>query len=392
MNIRHMKELDLKGKRVVIREDLNVPAKDGCITSDARLLVAIPTIQLALDQGAAVVLLSHLGRPKEGEFEEKFSLKPVGKRLSELLHIPVKFIDDISKPFQLGEGQCALCENVRFLVGEKANDKELAKKLAGLGDVYVMDAFATAHRAHASTEGALHFAKEVCVGPLMNKELDTLTCLLEMPSHPLLAIVGGAKVSTKLEVLGNLITKVDSLIVGGGIANTFLKAKGFTIGKSLCENDLLEAAKRILQEAKERNVDILLPKDVVVAKEFSESAPSRLCDIDEVQPDEMILDIGPESLASYQDVVAKATMIVWNGPVGAFEMKPFSHGTVGLAQSIAQAEAYSIVGGGDSIAALQSCDLMDKVDYVSTAGGAFLDMLGGKALPSVAALKSLAGC
>jgi len=385
-----MTELDLKGKKVVMREDLNVPMQDGLITSDTRIRASLTSIRKALDMGAAVIVLSHLGRPEEGTFDPAASLAPVAKRLSELLGMPVPLIADINQTIDVAAGACVICENLRFLKGEKKNTEALAKQLAGLGDVYVMDAFATAHRAQASTEGALHYAKEACVGPLMAAELEALTRILAKPAHPLLAILGGSKISTKLEVLGNLAKRVDQLIVGGGIANTFLKAAGYGVGASLCEHDLLDAATRIMDEAKTKGAKIILPVDLVVAKAFSADVPTRICALTDVQADDMILDVGPKTVAGYAELVAKAGMIVWNGPLGAFEIDAFSAGTKGLAEAVAVTSAYTVVGGGDSIAALEKYGLKDGIDYISTAGGAFLEMLEGKTLPAVAALEAAA--
>ena len=390
MHVRLMSELDLQGKTVVFREDLNVPLKDGVISSDKRIRAAVPSLKYALDKGAGIIVLSHLGRPEEGVFSEEASLAPVAKRLEELLGIPVTLVADYLDGVSVQPGQCVLCENVRFLKGEKKNNEELARKLAALGDVYVMDAFATAHRAQASTEGAIRFAKEACVGLLMAAELEAVTRILHAPKHPLLAIIGGSKVSTKLEVLANLSKRVDKLIVGGGIANTFLKAMGYEVGKSLCEPDLVDAARQIMAEAKERGAEIPLPVDVIVGAAFDEHAEATVLKATEVRPDDMILDIGPATAAMYSEYIANAGTVVWNGPVGAFEINQFGKGTEAIAKAVAETPAYTVTGGGDSIAALEKYGYASQVDYISTAGGAFLEVLEGKVLPAVAALEARA--
>ena len=372
MNVRLMSDLDLQGKTVVFREDLNVPVKEGKITSDKRIRAAIPSLRFALDKGAGIIVLSHLGRPEEGVYSEEASLAPVAKRLEE-------------QP-----GECVLCENVRFNKGEKKNNEEVARKLAALGDVYVMDAFATAHRAQASTEGAIRFAKVACVGLLMAAELEAVTRILHAPKHPLLAIIGGSKVSTKLEVLNNLSKRVDKLIVGGGIANTFLKAAGYEVGKSLYEPDLVESAAKIMEEAKGRGAAIPLPVDVVVGPALEEHAPATVLKVEDVRPDDMILDIGPATAAMYAQIIAEAGTVVWNGPVGAFEIDQFGKGTEAIAKAVAETSAYTATGGGDSIAALEKYGYASQVDYISTAGGAFLEVLEGKTLPAVAALEARA--
>lgn len=390
MKVRLMSDLDLKGKTVVFREDLNVPLKEGRITSDKRIRAAIPSLRMALDKGAGIIVLSHLGRPEEGVFSEDASLAPVAVRLQELLGIPVRLVREYLDGVSVQPGECVLCENVRFLKGEKKNNEELARKLAALGDVYVMDAFATAHRAQASTEGAIRFAKVACAGLLMAAELDAVSRILHAPAHPLLAIIGGSKVSTKLEVLENLSKRVDQLVVGGGIANTFLKAAGYEIGKSLCEPDLVEAASRIMAAAKARGAAIPLPTDVVVGPAFDEKAPATVLPVNAVRPDDMILDIGPDTAASYAALIAKAGTVVWNGPVGAFEIDQFGKGTEAIARAVAETEGYTVTGGGDSIAALEKYGYSDKVNYISTAGGAFLEVLEGKTLPAIAALEARA--
>ena len=390
MNVRLMTDVDLKGKKVVLREDLNVPLKNGVVTSDARLKAALSAIQHALGKGAAVILLSHLGRPDEGVFAEEFSLAPVAKRLSELLGVSVPLVSDYLNGVAVNPGQVVLCENIRFQPGENKNKPELSAKLAALGDVYVMDAFATAHRANASTEGAIRQAKVACCGPLMAQELDALSRILERPAHPLLAIIGGSKVSTKLTVLDNLSKRVDRMIVGGGIANTFLAAAGRNVGNSLMEADLVPEAKRIMADAKARGADIPLPVDVVVAPELREGAPTRVCPVADVKADEMILDIGPETAKLFADIIAQAGTIVWNGPVGAFEIDAFGQGTQTVAKAVAQAKGFSVLGGGDSIAAVEKYGVDDRINYISTAGGAFLEMLEGKELPAVVALQARA--
>ena len=393
MSIRLMAELDLQGKIAVMREDLNVPVKDGKITSDKRIRASLPSVKMALEKGAGVIVLSHLGRPTEGEFDAAASLAPVAARLGELLDMPVPLValeDLFEGKVRVQPGQCVLGENVRFMKGEKKNVEELARKLAGMGDVYVMDAFATAHRAQASTEGALRFAPVACAGPLMAAELEATSRIMDNPAKPLLAIIGGSKVSTKLLVLDHLSKRVDKLIVGGGIANTFLKAAGYEVGKSLYEEELVADAKRIMDEAAARGAAIALPVDVVVAPALSPDAPATLRKVPNVQPGEMILDIGPETAARYAEDIATSGTIVWNGPVGAFEIDKFGEGTKAVALAVADSPAYTVTGGGDSIAALEKYQCIDKVSYVSTAGGAFLEVLEGKLLPAVAALQDRA--
>lgn len=388
MNVPLMSDVDVAGKKVVLREDLNVPLKDGRISSDKRIRAALAGIRFALDKGAAVIVLSHLGRPTEGTFDPQASLAPVAKRLSELLNMPVPLVSDYLDGVDVKPGQCVLCENVRFLKGEKKNDAALARKLAALGDVYVMDAFATAHRAQASTEGALRFARQACAGPLMAAELEAVTRILHNPAHPLLAVIGGSKVSTKLLVLDNLSKRVDRLIVGGGIANTFLKAAGYEIGKSLYEPELEADAQRIMKEAAERGVNIPLPVDMVTGPALEADAPAVVRAVNDVRPEEMILDIGPETAKQYAQIIAESGTVVWNGPVGAFELDQFGQGTKAVAEAIAACAGYTVAGGGDSIAALEKYGCIGKVDYVSTAGGAFLEILEGKTLPAVAALEA----
>ena len=390
MAFTRMTDVDLKGKRVLIREDLNVPIKDGKVTSDTRIRASVPTIQAALDAGAKVMLMSHLGRPNEGEYSEEASMKPVAVRLGELLGRPVRVVKDWLDGVDLADGEVVLCENVRFNKGEKKDDPELARKMAGLCDVYVMDAFGTAHRAQASTHGVGVQAPVACAGLLLSAELDALGKALQNPARPLLAIVGGSKVSTKLTVLDSLSGKVDPLIVGGGIANTFIAAAGYPVGKSLYEAELVPEAKRLMEAAKARGGEIPVPTDVVCAKEFSESAAATVKKVAEVTEDDMILDIGPETAARYADLIKKAATIVWNGPVGVFEFDQFGNGTKALAEAIASSPAFSIAGGGDTLAAIAKYAITDKIDYISTGGGAFLEFLEGKILPAVDILEARA--
>ena len=384
MKFKRMAELDLRGKRVLIRADLNVPQReDGTIADDTRIRASLPGIQLALKHGAAVMVTSHLGRPKEGVFDEKDSLAPVARNLSESLGCEVPLIRNWLDGVAVAPGNVVLLENCRFNKGEKADDEALAKRIAALCDVYVNDAFGTAHRAEATTHGVARFAKVACAGPLMAAELDALAKALATPKRPLVAIVGGAKVSTKLTILVALAQKVDQLIVGGGIANTFLLASGCEVGKSLVERDLVEEARKISSK-------VPLPEDVVVATEASARARPAVRGAREVEPDEMILDIGPKSAEALAGLLRKAGTIVWNGPVGVFELEPFSKGTRAIAQAIAESDAYSIAGGGDTIAAINKFGVADRIDYISTAGGAFLEYLEGKTLPAVAALEARA--
>ncbi len=386
MAIRKLQDVDCKNKIVVIREDFNVPMKDGKITNDKRIRAALPTIRTALDKGAGVVLLSHLGRPTEGEYEEKFSLKPVAAHLGELLGKDVRLV---ARPedAKAAPGEIMLVENIRFFKGEKKNADELAANLAALGDVYVMDAFGAAHRAHASTEGAVRKAKVSCAGPLMAAELAAFDKVMENPERPLAAIIGGSKVSTKLGLLENLLKKVDSLIVGGGIANTFLAASGYGVGTSLYEPDLVPEARKIIDEAKKAGKELPLPVDVVTAMELAPGQKVSVHPVDKVPADEMILDIGPETVKLYEKVLGNAKTVVWNGPVGAFEIEPFGAGTKALAEYLANSKAFVVVGGGDSVAAVESYGLADNMGYISTGGGASLELLEGKILPSVAALE-----
>ncbi|WP_022948051.1 phosphoglycerate kinase [Methylohalobius crimeensis] len=385
MTIEKMTDLDLQGKRVLIRADLNVPVKEGKVTSDTRIRASVPTIRRALEQGAAcVMVMSHLGRPKEGVYEEQYSLAPVGDRLAELLGQPVTlakdWVDGIQSP---ASGAVVLMENVRFNQGEKANDPELGKKMAALCDVFVMDAFGTAHRAQASTHAVAQFAPQAAAGLLLAQELEALGKALEHPDRPLLAIVGGSKVSTKLTVLETLSQKVDQLIVGGGIANTFIAAAGYGVGKSLHEPDLVPEAKRLMEQAKARGAEIPVPVDVVVATEFSETAEAVVKSIDQVADEEMILDIGPQTAEQYAERLNRAGTVVWNGPVGVFEIDQFGEGTRKIAQAIAESSAFSIAGGGDTLAAIEKYAVGDRISYQSTGGGAFLEFLEGKKLPAV---------
>jgi phosphoglycerate kinase len=386
MSFLRMDELDLTGKRVMIREDFNVPLDAGRVTSDARLRAALPTIQMALDGGAALILLSHLGRPVEGEYDEKFSMAPVAEHLSGLLGRPVRLQKNWLDGFDIRPGEVVLCENVRFNPGEKANNEALAKTMASLCDVFVMDAFGTAHRAQASTEGVIRFAPSACAGPLLSRELFELDKGLTDPERPMLAIVGGSKVSTKLTVLESLMSRVDELIVGGGIANTFIAASGYDVGESLYEPDLLHEAQRLIRMAHKAGGEIPIPKDVVVATEFSKDARAIVRPVDEVKADEMILDIGPLTAARYATMIQNAGTVIWNGPVGVFEFKNFTAGTRAVADAIEVSKAFSIAGGGDTLAAIDQFNIADGVSYISTGGGAFLELVEGKTLPAVAAL------
>ncbi len=387
MSIKRMVDLDLSGKRVLIRQDLNVPVKNGKVTSDARIQASLPTIETALAAGAAVILLSHLGRPVEGHYDEEFSLKPVAEHLSGLLGKPVRLERDWLDGISIAPGEVVLCENVRFNVGEEKNSDELGKKMAALCDVFVMDAFGTAHRAQASTHSVAKYAPIACAGPLLASELDALGKALETPVKPLVAIVGGSKVSTKLTVLKTLSEKVDQLIVGGGIANTFIAAAGFPVGKSLYEPDLIDQAKQLIEAAKQKGSIIPIPVDVVCAKEFSESAIATVKKVADVEADDLIMDIGPETASQYAELLKSAGTIVWNGPVGVFEFDQFGNGTKSLATAIAESNAFSIAGGGDTLAAIDKYGINDKVSYASTGGGAFLEFLEGKELPAVSVLK-----
>ena len=387
MSIKKMVDLDLSGKRVLIREDLNVPIKNGKVASDIRIQASLPTIQHALSAGAAVMLMSHLGRPEEGVYSEESSLKPVAEHLAGLLGKPVRLEKDWIDGLEIQPGEVVLCENVRFNKGEGKNNADLGKKMAALCDIFVMDAFGTAHRAQASTHSVAEYAQVACAGPLLAKELDALGKALESPDRPLVAIVGGSKVSTKLTVLESLSGKVDQLIVGGGIANTFIAAAGFPVGKSLYEPDLIDEAKRLMDQAKANGGEIPVPVDVVCAKEFSETATATVKKVADVEADDLIMDIGPETAAQYADILKSAGTIVWNGPVGVFEFDQFGGGTEAMAKAIADSSAFSIAGGGDTLAAIDKYGIEDKVSYTSTGGGAFLEFLEGKELPAVAILK-----
>jgi len=385
MSVLRMADQDLKGKKVLIREDLNVPVKDGVVTSDARIRASLPTIKLALEAGAKVIVMSHLGRPTEGEFEEKFSMQPVANYLSEALGKDVPVIKDFNAGVEVQAGELVLLENVRFNKGEKKDEDDLAKQYAALCDVFVMDAFGTAHRAQASTHGVAKFAPIACAGPLLAAELDALGKALDNPARPLVAIVGGSKVSTKLEVLESLSDMCDQIIVGGGIANTFLAAAGKPVGKSLFEADLVPQAKALMEK-----VSIPVPSDVVCAKEFAENAADTLKTADDVLDDDMIFDIGPDSAAALAEQLKNAKTIIWNGPVGVFEFDQFGQGTKALALAIAESDAFSIAGGGDTLAAVDKYEITDKVSYISTGGGAFLEFVEGKVLPAVAMLEARA--
>lgn len=386
MPIIRMVDLDLAGKRVLIRQDLNVPVKDGKVTSDLRIKASVPTIQIALEKGAAVMVMSHLGRPEEGVYDEESSMKPVAARLQELLGKPVRLEKDWIDGIEVAAGEVVLCENVRFNAGEGKNNADLGKKMAALCDVFVMDAFGTAHRAQASTHAVAQFAKVACAGPLLSDELDALGKALEHPEKPLVAIVGGSKVSTKLTILDSLSQKVNQLIVGGGIANTFIAAAGYSVGKSLYEADLVAEAKRLMDVAKANGSDIPVPVDVVCAKEFSENAVATVKNVADIAEDDMVLDIGPETAKQYAEILKSAKTIVWNGPVGVFEIEQFGNGTKVVADAIAQSPAFSIAGGGDTLAAIDKYDISEQVSYTSTGGGAFLEFLEGKTLPAVAIL------
>lgn len=385
LNVLKMTDLNLAGKRVLIREDLNVPIRDGLVTSDARLRATLPTIELALQAGATVILMSHLGRPVEGQFDAELSLQPVADRLSVLLGREIPLVRDWQKGIEPEEGQLVLLENVRFNAGEKKDDEVLAKAYASLCDIFVMDAFGTAHRAQASTHGVAKFAPLACAGPLLAGELEALEKALANPARPLVAIVGGAKVSTKLTVLETLSEKVDQLIVGGGIANTFLAASGLPVGKSLCEHDLLPEAKQLMART-----SIPLPGDVVVASEFSASAEATLKAVADVAEDDMILDIGPGTIKVLTEILEGAGTIIWNGPVGVFEFDQFGAGTEAIAKAIAANNGFSIAGGGDTLAAVDKYGIADRVSYISTGGGAFLEYVEGKILPAVAVLEARA--
>jgi phosphoglycerate kinase len=385
-----MADLDLAGKRVLIREDLNVPIKDGVVTSDARIRASLPTIQAALAARAHVLVMSHLGRPEEGKFAEEFSLGPVAERLTQLLGVPVAVRRDWVDGVSVGAGEVVLLENVRFNKGEKKNSDELSRKMAALCDIYVMDAFGTAHRAEASTHGVAKYAPVACAGPLLVSELSALETALLKPARPLLAIVAGSKVSTKLTVLESLLSKVDQLIVGGGITNTFLAALGYNVGKSLHEPDMLDICRRLLEQSKQRGIVIPMPTDVVVATEFSAKAEADVKPVGSVAANEMILDIGPDSAEAMAKLIAAAGTVLWNGPVGVFEFEQFGEGTRTLANAIARSKAFSLAGGGDTLAAIEKYGIEDSLSYISTGGGAFLEFVEGKKLPAVEILETRA--
>lgn len=388
MSVIKLVDLDLKSKRVFIRADLNVPVKDGKVTSDARITASMATINHCLKQGAKVMVTSHLGRPEEGVWTEENSLQPVADDIARRLGKPVRLIKDwVNGGFEVASGELVVLENCRINKGEKKNLEETAKKYASLCDVFVMDAFGTAHRAEASTHGIAKYAPVACAGILLTEELDALTKALHQPARPLVAIVGGSKVSTKLTVLESLAEKVDQLVVGGGIANTFLKATGNNIGKSLCEDDLVPVAKSLVDKMNKRNATIPIAVDVVVGKKFAEDEPAVLKAANAVSDDDMIFDIGPESAQELVDIIMNAGTVVWNGPVGVFEFDQFGKGTYAIAKAIAETSAFTLAGGGDTIAAIQKYDIYDKVSYISTAGGAFLEFLEGKKLPAVEILE-----
>jgi phosphoglycerate kinase len=392
MSFTKLTDLDLAGKRVLIRADLNVPVKDGKVTSDARITASIPTIEHCVKAGAKVQVMSHRGRPTEGEVDSENSMQPIADDLSAKLGKEVRLIKDyLEKAPDVADGEVVLFENVRFNAGEKKDNEDLARKYAALCDIFVMDAFGTAHRAQASTHGVGKFAPVACAGLLLSEELDALAKALSDPGRPMVAIVGGSKVSTKLTVLEALSEKVDQLVVGGGIANTFLKATGRNVGKSLCEDDLVDTARALIEKMSARGASIPIAVDVVCGKNFDENEPAVLKDADEVADDDMIFDIGPKSAKALADIIAKAGTIVWNGPVGVFEFDQFGEGTKTVSMAIADAPGFSLAGGGDTIAAIQKYDIYDKVSYISTAGGAFLEYLEGKTLPAVAMLEERGG-
>jgi phosphoglycerate kinase len=390
VKIKKMSSLDLRDKRVLIREDLNVPIQNGVVTSDARIRASLPTIQAAVAAKARVLVMSHLGRPDEGKYAEEFSLAPVAKRLSQLLGMPVALRKDWLDGVEVAPGEVVLLENVRFNKGEKKDADELSKRMAALCDVYVMDAFGTAHRAEASTHGVAKYAPVACAGPLLVNELSALETALEKPARPLLAIVAGSKVSTKLTVLETLLTKVDQLVVGGGITNTFLASLGFNVGKSLYEPAMLDICKRLLDLSKARGISIPMPTDVVVAKEFSAKAEADVKEVKAVAADEMILDIGPDSAEAIAQLIGEAGTVLWNGPVGVFEFDQFGEGTRTLATAIARSKAFSLAGGGDTLAAIEKYGIEDSISYISTGGGAFLEFVEGKKLPAVEILEQRA--
>ncbi|HET8808273.1 MAG TPA: phosphoglycerate kinase [Methylophaga sp.] len=392
MAVINMADLDLDGKRVLIRQDLNVPLKSGVVADATRIMASLSTIKMALEKGAKVMVMSHLGRPTEGEYEHKYSLAPVANYLTALLQQPVRLEQNWLEPefIPVERGELVICENVRFNIGEKANDDALAKRMAQMCDVFVMDAFGTAHRAQASTHGIAKYAPVACAGPLLTAELEALSKALDNPARPMVAIVGGSKVSTKLSVLESLSKKVDQLIVGGGIANTFIAAAGYNVGQSLYEPDLLGTCHKLVNEARERGAEIPVPIDVVCGKHFAENAEAELKKVSDVSDDDMIFDIGPKTAAQLADILMNAGTIVWNGPVGVFEFNQFGEGTKEIAMAIAESSAFSIAGGGDTLAAVSKYKICDDVSYISTGGGAFLEFLEGKKLPAVEILEQRA--
>ena len=389
-NVIKMNELDLVGRSVLIRQDLNVPLNEGQITNDARIRASLPTLRLALDKGAAVMVMSHLGRPQEGEYDPTLTLQPIADALTEALGVRVNCVQNWIDGVDIQAGEIVLCENVRFLSGEKSCQPALAEKMAKLCDVFVMDAFGTAHRAQASTYGVAQYAPIACAGPLLAAELEALAHALQRPQRPMVAIVGGSKVSTKLNLLEQLLSQVDQLVVGGGIANTFIAAAGYPIGQSLYEQDLLDVAKRLISEAKALGAEIPIPVDVVCAKEFTAQALATIKSVQAVAPDDLILDIGPESCQLLADMIHRAGTVVWNGPLGVFEFDNFAQGTATLSEAIASSSAFSIAGGGDTVAAIDKFILSDDISYISTGGGAFLEFLEGKTLPAVEILQQRA--
>lgn len=390
MSFLRMTDLDLSGKRVLVREDLNVPLKDGEVGSDTRIRAALPTLERAASTGARVIVLSHLGRPKEGESDPRASLEPVARHLAALTRVPVRFERHWLDGIDVAPGEIVLCENVRFNPGEQDDDEALSRRMAALCDIFVMDAFGTAHRAQASTHGIARFAPLACAGPLLAAEIDALTRALESPARPLVAVVGGSKVSTKLGVLASLVARVDQLIVGGGIANTFIAASGATVGKSLYEPDLVSMAQRLGDAARARGAEIPVPDDVVVAKALGRDAEAMRAVISEVGPDDLILDIGPGTASRYVAIIQRAGTVVWNGPVGVFEYDQFGEGTRAIAHAIAESGAFSIAGGGDTLAAIDKYGIADRISYISTGGGAFLEFLEGRKLPAVRILEERA--
>lgn len=388
--MRALNEIDIAGKRVIVREDFNVPMQDGRLTDDTRLKAGIPTLEYIVAKRGAAIVLSHFGRPTEGEFEDQYSLEPIAGALSRLMGRPVRFEANWIDGFDIQPGEVVLCENVRFQSGEKANDDGLAKKMAALGEVFVNDAFATAHRAQASTHGIAKYAGTACAGPLLKAEIDALTKALANPKRPLVAIVGGSKVSTKLDVLESLSKKVDQLIVGGGIANTFLLATGNSVGKSLCEPEMVDIAERLIKSSDSAGASIPIPRDVICGKEFDSATPAQTKPANAIEQDDMVMDLGPQSLTEIEAILLAAGTIVWNGPLGVFEFGQFSTGTQRLALAIAKSSAFSIAGGGDTLAAISKFNVGEKISYISTGGGAFLEFLEGKSLPAVEILETRA--